>query len=78
MKKALSVILALSLIFSMFTFVSAAENGGLKITVANDLHLNNNYSENVKKNNNTEDFSHVVSNGQLKNESLAVIKAFLV
>lgn len=77
MKKALSVILALSLIFSMFTFVSAAENGGLKITVANDLHLNNYYSENVKKNNNTEDFSHVVSNGQLKNESLAVIKAFL-
>ena len=49
MKKILSVVLALSLIFGMFAITSVAVDDGIIVTVANDIHYNKAYSEKARK-----------------------------
>ena len=39
LKKIISVVLALSLIFSMFAMTSVAADEGIVVTVANDCHV---------------------------------------
>ncbi|MBR3766663.1 MAG: metallophosphoesterase [Clostridia bacterium] len=80
MKKLISVILCLALLFSCAAITAAAAETELKITVANDLHLDltSVTAEKVsKKNNLSEEYAHVASGGQLHYESLAIINAFL-
>lgn len=79
MKKVISLILSILLIMSTAVFVSAAEDG-IKITVANDLHLDleDSFAEAVKKRNSVSvEYAHVSGGGQLVYESYAIIKAFL-
>lgn len=77
MKKALSVILALIMVFSLFSVAAAAEDE-LKVVIANDMHYNIKASTAVTKRNSIdEDFSHIGSSGRLVNESAAIISAFL-
>ncbi len=78
MKKALSVILALIMTFSLCSVVAAAESEELVIAIANDLHYNLKASTTVTKRNSIdEDFAHIGSSGRLVNESVAIISAFL-
>lgn len=78
MKKALSIVLALVMVFSLFSVAVSAESDELIITVANDLHYNLNASlVATKRNSIDEDFAHINSSCRLVNESVAIIKAFL-
>lgn len=81
MKKILSVVLALTLVFSMFTITSVAADDGLVVTVANDIHYNSYYADTnnkVKKHNTINpDFSHVIADDKMHYEGLEIIKAFL-
>ncbi len=78
MKKALSVLLALIMAFSLCSVVAAAESEELVVAVANDLHYNLKASTTVTKRNSVdEDFAHIGSSGRLVNESVAIISAFL-
>ncbi|MBQ8503971.1 MAG: metallophosphoesterase [Clostridia bacterium] len=78
MKKVISVLLTLIMVFGMFAVTASAESAELTITVANDLHYNLKASTTVTKRNNiSEDFSHIGSSGRMVNESVAIIKAFL-
>lgn len=79
MKKFVCVILCLVMLMSAVTVASAAPNG-IKITVANDLHLDleDSFADSVKKRNSAStEYAHVSSGGQLVYESYAIIKAFL-
>ena len=78
MKKIISVLLALTMIFSMGIIGASAEDTKeLKITVANDLH----YSHSTKATNTskvyTTDYANKVSTGQLKLENELIIDEFL-
>lgn len=79
MKKILSVVLALSLIFGMFAMTSVAADGGITVTVANDIHYNSYYtSKDTGKHNSVDaDFAHVLADDKMTHEGLAVIEAFL-
>ncbi len=78
MKKVLSVVLALIMMFSVCSVSAFAESDDLVITVANDLHYNLKASTVVTKRNSIdEDFYHIGSSCRLVNESVAIIKAFL-
>ena len=80
MKKILSVFLAALMLFSLCSVAaSAAEDDGLVITVANDLHYNVTQSkqENYKGNSINADFAHVGSATRLPHEAVAIINAFL-
>ncbi len=77
MKKVFSVLLSVLMLFSLFSAgVSAAENGELKITVANDLHYNLTYGSYKGDSYYEKDYSHVPSSGQLWIESLLIIDTF--
>lgn len=79
MKKLISLLLTLVLVFSCVLPVFAAEND-IVLTVANDLHLDleDSFAESVKKNNSlSEEYFHAYSGGQMVYESYAIIKAFL-
>lgn len=78
MKKIISMLLALTMIFSMGIIGAGAEDTNeLKITVANDLH----YSHSTKATNTntvyTTDYANKVSTGQLKLENELIIDEFL-
>lgn len=79
MKKLISLLLTLVLVFSCVLPVFAAEND-IVLTVANDLHLDleDSFAESVKKKNSlSEEYFHAASGGQMVYESYAIIKAFL-
>lgn len=78
MKKVISVLLSVLMIFSLVSVgASAAEKKGLKVTVANDLHYNLAYGKNITDDRYAdEDYSHVPGNGQLWIESLIIIDTF--
>lgn len=78
MKKIISVLLALTMIFSIGAIgVSAEGTKELKITVANDLHYS--ATGNVKDSTKvyTEDYANTVSTGQLRLECDLIIDEFL-
>lgn len=77
MKKIVSALLCLCLVFGMTGMMASASEDTLKIVVANDLHLDLDASALAKKRNSYDvDFAHVASGGQLHNESLAIITSF--
>lgn len=78
MKKVLSLILFLSLIFSYGVLAVSAAEDELIINVATDIHLNNAWEKPIPVRNNTDGaYSHVASQGKLNSESKAIIAAFL-
>ncbi len=79
MKKILSVVLALSLIFGVFAITSVAADDGISVTVANDLHYNllRTSTPVSKRNNVNPDFAHVSPGDNMPDESLAIISSFL-
>lgn len=79
MKKVLSVILAISLVFGMFAMTSVAADDGITITVGNDIHYNKKYTEGPAKKHNSlnADFAHVSGDDKMTYENFAVISAFL-
>ncbi len=78
MKKVLSLVLAVVMLFSICSVAASAESEELVITVANDLHYNLKASTVVTKRNSLDaDFAHIGSSCRLVNESVAIIKAFL-
>ena len=77
MKKIISVLLSVLMIFSLVSVgASAADGKELKITVANDLHYNLLYGAYIGKDYYEKDYSHVPGNGQLWIESILIIKTF--
>ncbi len=78
MKKVISILLSVLMIFSLLSVsVSAAdEKEELKITVANDLHYNLTYGNYSGTEYVNSDYSHVPTNGQLRIESILIVKAF--
>lgn len=80
MKKTISVLLSVLMLISIIpTFAFAAESE-LKITVANDLHLDLKDSEAekvTKRNNLSEVYAHTSASGRLLYESVEIIEAFL-
>lgn len=77
MKKAISILLSVLMLFSMVSVgVSAAEKEELTITVANDLHYNLSYGNYSGTDYKKDDYSHVPGNGQLWIESLIIIDTF--
>ena len=78
MKKLLSLILCLCLLMSFGATALASADGELVVSVASDIHLNDAWKKTVPKRNNvSESFSHVASEGKLNSESMAIISAFL-
>lgn len=79
MKKIISIVLALSLIFGMFAITSVAADEDIIVTVANDIHYNSYYTKETtgKHNNVSADFAHVLSDDKMTQEGLVVIEAFL-
>lgn len=80
MKKFLSFMLCILMIFSGTVVLSTAAENDLVITVATDLHLDlaaSTAEKVAKKNSVSEVYAHASSGGQLHYESLAIIKAFL-
>lgn len=77
MKKLISVLLSVLMLFSLFSVaVNAADDGVLTVTVANDIHYNS--VKSVKKSNSVnEDFAHVGTAGRLYHEANAIFAAFL-
>ncbi len=80
MKKILSVILSALILLSCAAVSASAAENELKVTVANDLHLNLKAStaqKFVKRNTVSEVYAHAASSGQLPEESVEIIKSFL-
>ncbi len=80
MKKIISVLLSVLMLFSCVSASAYAAEDELKITVVNDLHLDlqDSTAEKVAKRNKlSEEYAHASSGGQLPYESVAIIKAFL-
>ena len=77
MKKIISVLLAVLMLFSLCgVAVSAAEAEEIIITVANDIHYNS-FDTAKKSNSVNADFAHVNSAGRLYYEADAIFKTFL-
>ncbi len=80
MKRLTAILLCMLMLISTVTVFAAAEEAELKITVANDLHLDlkDATAEKVAKRNTiSEEYFHASAGGQLPYESVAIIKAFL-
>ena len=80
MKKIISVLLAVLMLFSLCSVaVSAAEADELMITVANDLHYDGKYPylTSAYGNSLNTDFAHVGTATRLPHEANAIVKAFL-
>ena len=78
MKKIISVLLALTMIFSLGILgVSAEEANELKVTVANDLHYSHDYKSTSTNTIYTTDYANKVSTGQLRLENELIIDEFL-
>lgn len=76
MKKTISVLLSMLMLFSLCSVAASAEGEGLVITVVNDIHYNN-FATAQKSNSVSEDFAHVNTAGRLYYEADAIFKAFL-
>lgn len=76
MKKIISVLLSMLMLFSLCSVAASAEGEGLVITVVNDIHYNN-FATAQKSNSVSEDFAHVNTAGRLYYEADAIFKAFL-
>ncbi len=76
MKKIISVLLCVSILFGMAA-VSASANDDIKVIVANDLHLSLKAYAPYTGNTVADPWAHVASSGQLIRESNAIITAFL-
>lgn len=79
MKKILSVILCIAMLFSLTALCASAEGATFKMTVATDLHYNAKASAASlvsKRNSVSEDFFHASPDGSMPAESLAIITAF--
>lgn len=77
MKKIISVMLCIAMLFTSFSLVSFAADDDMKIIVANDLHLSAKAYKPYTGNTQTNAWAHVASSGQLIIESNAIITAFL-
>lgn len=80
MKKIISLVLCMLMVFSSVAFSASAAENELKITVANDLHLNlkdATAQKVAKRNNISEEYAHAATSGQLTYESIEIIEAFL-
>ena len=80
MKKTISLLLCVVMIFSSACVSASAAENELKLTVVNDLHLDlkDSQAEKVAKRNTiSEEYAHASSGGQLPYESVAIIKSFL-
>lgn len=77
MKKVISVLLCIAMLFISFSLVSFAADDDMKIIVANDLHLSAKSYKPYTGNTQTNAWAHVASSGQLIIESNAIITAFL-
>ncbi len=80
MKKILSVILCVVMLFSVAALCASAEGATFTMTVASDLHYNSKVSSASlvsKRNSISEDFFHASPAGDLPAESAAILKAFL-
>ncbi len=80
MKKILSVILCIAMLFSVTALCASAKDATFKMTVASDLHYNPKASSASlvsKRNSISEDFFHASPAGDLPAESAAILKAFL-
>ena len=75
MKKIISVLLSVIMIFSLVPVAATAADAELIITVANDLHYNHQAATAPAKV--TEDYAHVASAGQLRYENEIIIDTFL-
>lgn len=75
MKKIISVLLSVIMLFSLIPASAVAADEKLIITVANDLHYNMEGANTTETY--TEDYAHVPSSGQLRVESELVIDTFL-
>lgn len=75
MKKIISVLLSVIMIFSLVSVGAVAADDELIITVANDLHYNMAGSNTTTSY--TEDYAHVPSTGQLRVESELIVDTFL-
>lgn len=75
MKKIISVLLSVIMLFSVVSAGAAAADEKLIITVANDLHYNMAGANTTQSY--TEDYAHVPSSGQLRVESELIIDTFL-
>ncbi len=79
MKKILSVILCIAMLFSLTAVCACAEGETFKMTVASDLHYNEAASAASlvsKRNSVSEDYFHASADGSMPAESLAIITAF--
>ncbi|MBQ7295847.1 MAG: metallophosphoesterase [Clostridia bacterium] len=80
MKKILSVLLCVAMLFSVTALCASAQNATMTMTVASDLHYNvkaSGASLVSKRNSISEDFFHASPAGDLPAESAAILKAFL-
>ena len=80
MKKILSVILCIAMLFSLTALCASAEGATLKMTVASDLHYNAKASAAAlvsKRNSISADFFHASPDGGLPAESYAILTAFM-
>ena len=79
MKKALSLILCLCMLVSVFAVAASASEEALVIDVASDIHFDqDSLSKTVPKRNTlSEEYSHVASDGKLYSESKAIVWSFL-
>lgn len=75
MKKIISVLLSVIMVFSLVSVAASAAEAELIITVANDLHYNHAAATNPTPV--TEDYAHVPSAGQLRYENEIIIDTFL-
>ena len=79
MKKTLSVILCLCMLFSIGTLAVSANEDTLTVNVASDIHFD--YESMAKtipvRNSLDPDFTHVADQGKLYSESKAIVAAFL-
>ena len=77
MKKIISVLLSVIMVFSLVSVSAAAADDGMKITTATDLHYSQAGADTKLGAHTAKDFSHAVSSGELHIESGAIIDAFL-
>lgn len=80
MKRILSLVLCLIMVFSCTAVLSSADETDLVVTVVNDLHLDladSTAQKVAKRNSESEEYAHASSSGQLSYESVAIIKGFL-
>lgn len=76
MKKALSIILSLSMLLSLFSISAFAADGGLKVTVASDLHVSEQTAV-VPETDNAYEYAASNANPAMRLEAKAIFSKFL-